>query len=63
MTENGWTTTSDTEWTEEAFPAEVKEVITRDEDDYGSGVARMEMIMVVVWKVVMTRTTTMYFEA
>ena len=63
MTENGWTTTSDTEWIEEAFPAEVKEVITRDEDDYGSGVARMEMIMVVVWKVVMTRTTTMYFEA
>ena len=62
MTENGWTTTSDTEWIEEAFPAEVKEVITRDEDDYGSGVARMEMIMVVVWKVVMTRTTTMYFE-
>ena len=63
MTENGWTTTSDIEWIEEAFPAEVKEVITRDEDDYGSGVARMEMIMVVVWKVVMTRTSTMYFEA
>ena len=43
MTVNGWTTTSDIKWIEEAFPAEV-EVITRDEDngengdDYGSGV-------------------------
>ena len=44
MTENGWTTTSDIVWIEEAFPAEVEEVITTDEDngenedDYGSGV-------------------------
>ena len=44
MTENGWTTTADIEWIEEAFPAEVEERVTRDEDndenedDYGSDV-------------------------
>ena len=44
MTENGWTTTGDIEWIEEAFPAEVEELITRDEDngknenDHGSDV-------------------------
>ena len=44
MTETGWTTTGDIEWIEEAFPAEVEELITRDEDndenedDYGSDV-------------------------
>ena len=44
MTENGWSTTGDIEWIEEAFPAEVEELITRDEDndenedDYGSDV-------------------------
>ena len=44
LTENGWTTTGDIEWIEEAFPAEVEELITRDEDndenedDYGSDV-------------------------
>ena len=44
FTENGWTTTGDIEWIEEAFPVEVEELITRDEDngenedDYGSEV-------------------------
>ena len=44
LTETGWTTTGDIEWIEEAFPAEVEELITRDEDndenedDYGSNV-------------------------
>ena len=44
LTENGWSTTGDIEWIEEAFPAEVEELITRDEDndenedDYGSDV-------------------------
>ena len=44
LTENGWTTTGDIEWIEEAFPAEVEELITRDEDigenedNYGSDV-------------------------
>ena len=33
LTENGWTTTDDIEWIEEAFPAEVEELITRDEDN------------------------------
>ena len=44
LTENGWATTGDSEWIEEAFPAEVEDLITRDqdngknEDDYGSDV-------------------------
>ena len=44
MTKNGWATTGDIEWIEEAFPAEVGELTTRDEDngenedDYGSDV-------------------------
>ena len=33
LTENWWTTTGDIEWIEEAFPAEVEELITRDEDN------------------------------
>ena len=42
FTENGWTITG--EWIEEAFPTEIEEMITRDEDngksenDYGSDV-------------------------
>ena len=42
MTENGSTTTGDIEWIEEAIPAEVEGLITRDEnngeneDDYVS---------------------------
>ena len=42
LTENGWATTGDIVWIEEAFPAEVEELITRDEDNgvmwYGSDV-------------------------
>ena len=44
MTENGWTTTSNIERIEVAFPAEVVKLIMRDEDngknedDYGSDV-------------------------
>ena len=44
LTENGWATTGDIEWIEEAFPAEVGELTARDEDngenedDYGSDV-------------------------
>ena len=44
LTENWWTTTGDIEWIEEAFPAEVEELIMTDEDndenedDYGSDV-------------------------
>ena len=58
LTENGWTTTDDIEWIEEAFPAEVEELITRDEDnsenedDHVIGVESSDV-----------RTTTMYFEA
>ena len=43
LTENGWTTTGNIEWIEEAYPGEV-ELISRDEDngengnDYGSEV-------------------------
>ena len=33
LTENGWTTTGDIEWIEEAIPAEVGGLITRDEDN------------------------------
>ena len=44
LTENGWTTTGDIDWIEAAFPAEIEELITKDEDngenedDYGSDV-------------------------
>ena len=33
LTENGWTTTSNIEWIEEGFPAEVEKLITREEDN------------------------------
>ena len=56
LTENGCTTTGDIEWVEEAFPAEVEEQEMKT-------MARMKMIMVVMGIAVMTRTTTMYFEA
>ena len=56
LTENGCTTTGDTEWVEEAFPAEVEEQEMKT-------MARMKMIMVVMGIAVMTRTMTMYFEA
>ena len=41
LIENGWTTTDNIDWIEEAFPTEVEELVTRDEDnenDNGSDV-------------------------